>query len=192
MPGSRAHRWCRLVSSGPTRAQHLVVVGRVCGAFGVRGWLRVRSYTRPAENILAYSPWYLRREASDDAANDADEAHRVVAGEARADGVVAQIDGVADRDAAAALAGARVMVPRSSFPAVGAREFYWADLEGLKVTNLEGVELGAISHLFETGANDVMVVTDGERERLIPFTKDAVKKVDLESRMMQVDWDPEF
>ncbi len=180
------------MSSGPTRAQHLVVVGRVCGAFGVRGWLRVRSYTRPAENILAYSPWYLRREASDEAANGADEAHRVVAGEARADGVVAQIDGVADRDAAAALAGARVMVPRSSFPAVGAREFYWADLEGLEVRTAKGALLGRVQGLLETGANDVMVV-QGERRRLIPFILDAtVREVRLDEGVVVVDWEPEF
>ena len=149
------------MSSGPTRAQHLVVVGRVSGAFGVRGWLRVRSYTRPAENILAYSPWYLRRDASDEAANGG-EPHRVVAGEARVDGVVVQIDGVADRDAAAALAGARVMVPRSSFPAVGAGEYYWSDLEGLEVRTAKGELLGRVQGLLETGANDVMIV-QGER-----------------------------
>jgi 16S rRNA processing protein RimM len=71
-------------------------------------------------------------------------------------------------------------------------EYYWADLEGLRVVNLEGVEFGTVSHLFETGANDVLVVTDGERERLIPFTRNAVKKVDLAAREIRVDWDPEF
>jgi len=179
------------VSSEPTRAQPLVVVGRVIGPFGVRGWLRVRSYTRPAENILAYSPWYLAREGSDDEANDA-EVRRVVAGEVRGEGVVAQIEGVADRDTASALGGSRVMVPRSRFPATGTREFYWADLEGLEVRTAKGELLGRVQALLETGANDVMVV-QGERRRLIPFILDVtVRDVRLDEGVVIVDWEPEF
>ncbi len=168
-----------------------MVVGRVTGAFGVRGWLKVRSYTEPAENILAYSPWYLRRDAVEEAEN-AGRVHRVVAGEARGEGVVAQLEGIDDRDTAAGLAGSRVMVPRSRFPAAGAREFYWTDLEGLEVRTEAGEVLGRVQGMLETGANDVMIV-QGDRRRLIPFILDAtVLDVRLDEGVLIVDWALDF
>ena len=92
----------------------------------------------------------------------------------------------------AALIGTEIAVRREELPPPEPGTYYWADLEGLTVVNLDGAVLGTVSHLFETGANDVLVVVDGERERLIPYTREAVKQVDLQARMIRVDWDPEF
>jgi 16S rRNA processing protein RimM len=158
-----------------------VAVGRVAGFFGIRGWVKVYSYTRPREAILSYSPWLVElggtwRELE------------VAEGQVHGKGIVARITGVGDRDQAAQLLGAEIAVAMSRFPATAANEYYWADLEGLRVVNLLGQELGHVDHLFETGANDVLV-TRGERERLIPFTKNAIQRVDLASGVIHVDWD---
>ena len=102
------------------------------------------------------------------------------------------LEGIADRDAAEALPGVEVAVWRDGLPALAEGEFYWSDLVGLTVATTEGVDLGVVDRMMETGANDVLVVK-GERERLIPFLMDdVVRQVDLEAGHMEVDWDPEF
>jgi 16S rRNA processing protein RimM len=164
----------------------LVVLGRISGIHGLRGEVKVYAETRERDAILRYNPWYLRGAGGW-------QPRRLLAGHVQGSGVVvAQLEGIEDRDQARALIGAEIAVRREQLPPAGRGEYYWADLEGLKVVNLAGQELGVVSHLFETGANDVLVVRDGTRERLIPFTKDAVLKVDLVARVLRVDWDAEF
>lgn len=159
-----------------------VVVGRIAGVYGVRGWVRVQSYTSPAENILDYTPWSL----------GGGRQVVVVSGRRHGSGLAVQLDGIKDRDGAALLIGSEIAVPRAQLPAAAEGEYYWADLIGLRVVNLEGVELGRVDHLFETGANDVLVVRGG-RERLIPYVLgQAVQEVRLDKGLMRVDWDPEF
>lgn len=161
-----------------------ILLGRVLGAFGVRGELKLQSYTDPPARLLKYQPWILVHRG----------AEREIAGAKGRDtakGVLLTLPDVTDRDQAEALAGAEVWVPRSRLPAPKPGEYYWVDLEGLRVVNREGVVLGTVSHLFETGANDVIVLA-GERERLIPFLDDFVLDVDFESGQLTVDWDPEF
>lgn len=172
-------------ASGQDVTDDYVVLGRVSGIYGVHGWVKVYSETRVREDILGYDRWYLRRPQGW-------QAVRLIEGRAQAGGVIAQLEGIEDRDQARALIGTEIAVKKAQLPPVGPGEYYWADLEGLKVVNLEGVELGTVSHLFETGANDVLVVVDAERERLIPFTKDAVQGVDLKARVIRVDWDADF
>lgn len=113
------------------------------------------------------------------------------------EGLVARLDGIDDRDRAVDLVGNEVAIQMSQLPPVAQDEFYWAQLEGLRVVNLEGEELGCVSHLFETGANDVLVVrhgrddeTDAGRtgERLIPYVKGVVRSVDLDGGVITVDW----
>jgi 16S rRNA processing protein RimM len=163
-----------------------VILGKITGLYGVRGWVKVYSHTEPRANIVKYSPWLIRKPGADW------QEITVRSGKAHGKGVVAQLQGVNDRDQAAQLMGAEIAVPRSQLPAAAEGEYYWADLVGLHVVNLEGVELGKVSHLMETGANDVLVVK-GERERLIPFLQpDVVTEVDLDTGRIQVDWDPEF
>lgn len=162
-----------------------VIVGRVSGLFGVQGWVKVFSHTAPRENIINYSPWQLKL-------GSGWKELTVKAGRAQGRGLIAQLEGIADRDAAAALVGAEIAVCREQLPAAAEDEYYWADLEGLRVITRDGVELGIVSHLLATGANDVLVVR-GERERLIPYIPgQVVVDVDLNAGTLRVDWDPEF
>jgi 16S rRNA processing protein RimM len=162
-----------------------VAVGRIAGLFGVRGWVKVYSYTDPRDNVVGYSPWHLVIDGQS-------RQVKVLAGRAHGDGVVALIDGVQDRDAAAALVGAEIEVDRAVFGKAGRQQFFWTDLQGMKVQTLTGESLGVVDHLFETGANDVMVVV-GERRHLVPFLFGrVVTGVDTEQRLITVDWDPEF
>jgi 16S rRNA processing protein RimM len=161
-----------------------VTVGRVSGLFGVRGWVKVFSHTEPRDNILEYQPWLLEIAGET-------RAYRVVDGRAHGKGIVAQLEGVETRDDAAVLIGSDIAVERAQFAPLRAGEYYHADLEGLDVVTADGVPLGRVSHLFDTGANAVMVLK-GERERLVPFTPQAVLDVDMDARRITVDWDPEF
>lgn len=164
----------------------MVLLGRVHGAFGVRGELKLESFTAPHSAIFRYQPWTLRD------AQGRERALRGARGRETHKGVVATFPDVADRDAAEALRGAEVWVARSVLPPPKPGEYYWVDLEGLRVVNLQGVEFGRVSHLFSTGANDVLVVR-GERERMLPFVEpEYVRSVDFEAGSITVDWDPEF
>lgn len=163
----------------------LLVMGQIASPFGVKGWVRVNAYTAMADNLLDYSPWYLNLQGGW-------QATEPVAGRPHGKGLVVQLKECHDRDAAAALTGTDIGVYRSQLPPAGADEYYWSDLIGLQVVTREGQVLGVVDHLFETGANDVMVVK-GEQEYLVPFIKEQViESVDLESRIIRVDWDPDF
>lgn len=170
----------------PDAGQRLITVGRLHGAFGVRGEVKLESHTDPASAIARYQPWILR---------DARGGERSVAGvrvRTGGKGLIATLPEVTDRDSAEALRGTEVLVPRSALPPPAPGEYYWVDLEGLRVVNLEGVEFGRVSHLFDTGANLVLVVI-GERERMIPFVQpDYVQGVDFTAGVITVDWDAEF
>jgi len=162
-----------------------VVLGRVSGLFGVRGWIKVHSGTDPREGIIRYSPWQLK-------AGGEWCSVKLEAGRRQGNNVVVKLAGIDDRDAAAALLNAEIAVWRDQLPAASEGEIYWADLEGLAVRTEDGVELGHVDHLLETGANDVLVVR-GERERLIPFLREqVVRRVDFDERVVIVDWDPDF
>lgn len=144
------------------------------------------SHTRPRENIVRYRPWYLRRPGSDW------EARGVLEGRIQGKGVVARLEGCEDRDQARQLIGCEIGIRREQLPAPAQGEYYWADLVGLEVKDTAGVSLGRVVHLFDTGANDVMVV-QGERERLIPFvTGRVVLEVDIATGCIRVDWDRDF
>jgi len=160
------------------------VVGRIVGAHGVCGWVKVHSYTQPMENILTYSPWYLRHDGEW-------QARRPEKGRRQGRGVVAQIAGCGERDAALSLRGCDIAVRREQLPPAAEDEYYWNELIGLEVVTTDGRSLGRVDHLLQTGANDVLVVR-GDRERLLPFIETVVLTVDLETGCIEVDWDPEF
>ena len=159
-----------------------VVLGRISGLFGVRGWVKVYSYTDPREAVLNYDRWLLSgkngwREAT------------VAEGKRHGKTVIVRIEGYDDRDAAAGLIGTEIGVPRDELPDTRDDQYYWSDLEGLNVVDREGAVLGKVNYLLETGANDVMVVK-GEQERLIPFVIDkVVLGVDLAKGEISVDWE---
>ena len=175
-----------MVDREPSEAAEsgLVVMGRIVGVHGVRGWVKVRSHTRERTGILDYDHWTLRL-------GDCWREFGLAEGRVQGAGLVARLEGCADRDAAAVLVGADIAVRRSQLPVLESGTYYWAQLEGLKVVNVQGVEFGRVSGMIETGANDVMVVTGG-RERLIPFVRGVVQTVDLDAGTLCVDWDADF
>ena len=161
-----------------------VILGRVSGVFGVKGWLKVQSYTEPRDNIVGFGAWTLRM-------NGVDHSFEVEEGHSHAGSVVAKLNGVDDRDRARAWVGADIVVPREQLPATAAGELYWTDLEGLEVRTTSGIVLGKVDHLLATGGNDVLVL-DSSPQRLIPFVGAVVKDVDLEARLIVVDWSPDY
>jgi 16S rRNA processing protein RimM len=167
------------------REARRVILGRVSGLHGVRGWLKVLSYTEPRGNILSYPRWQLHT------ANGW-QTLALAAGQSHGDRVRAQLEEVNDRDQAVAFVGADIAVMRDEMPATAAGEYYWSDLEGLTVRTVAGEDLGRVVQLFSTGSNDVMVVA-GDRERLLPFVPGTVvRDVDLARGEIRVDWDAAF
>jgi len=167
-------------------ADGLLVVGKVVGLSGVQGWIKLESYTEPRMRIFAYQPWHISKGGE---CREISGAH----GREQGKGMIASLPGILDRDAAAALIGSEIRVPRSALPKPKRGEYYWTDLEGMEVVAVDGTALGRVTHLFATGANDVLVARDGERERLIPFVLNQfVHEVDLDKRRITVDWDPNF
>lgn len=159
-------------------------MGRILAPFGVKGWVKVQPNTAEVRNLLAYRSWWVGQEG------DWREA-AVAEAKVQGDAVVAQLEGCEDRDAAAALRGKTVAVPRAALPAAKSGEYYWADLIGLAVVNEESLELGRVVGMLETGANDVLVV-QGERERLIPFIATVIREVNLASGVVRVDWAADY
>ena len=176
-----------------------VEVGRVIGAWGVKGGIRVKPFAADPQALFSSKRWYLQPPQTvlppgSRVAPPLPALLRVVQAREHGDGVVATVHDIGDRDAAQALAGARVFVPRASFPTPDEGEFYWVDLIGLVVANRAAVELGTVTGLIETGPHCVLrVVSAGQapRERLIPFVAAYVDAVDLPGRRIAVDWDPE-
>jgi 16S rRNA processing protein RimM len=161
---------------------NLVILGRISGLFGIKGWFKVHSYTEPREAILGYKTWLLQ-------VGDGWRPAGLAEGKKHGKTVIARLDGVADREKAAAYLGIEVAVSRNDMPKLGAGEYYWADLEGMQVVNKDDRVLGKVSYLLATGANDVLVV-QGDQEILIPYLQgDVVKSVDLASGVISVDWD---
>ncbi|MGI9295202.1 MAG: ribosome maturation factor RimM [Pseudomonadales bacterium] len=167
------------------------MVGRIVGAFGVQGWLRVQSFTEPPQNLSEYRNWYIEtatgwRELETDQRKW------------RGDRLTVHVKGCDDRDQAQALAQHNIGIASEELPNLAVDEFYWHQLQGLQVFSEGDVLLGKVDRLLETGANDVLVVTscDGSidnQERLIPYLPgQVVKAVNLAAGEMRVDWDPTF
>lgn len=163
-----------------------ILLGRIVGAFGIRGQIKIESWTEPRDAIFRYQPWILR----DDSGNEREFSG--ARGKESGKHLVATFPDVIDRDVVEAMRGTEILVPRSSLPPPKPGEFYWIDLEGFRVVNVDGQDYGTVSHLFSTGANDVLMVR-GERERLVPFVEpDYVKSIDFDAGLITVDWDPDF
>ena len=161
-----------------------VLLGRIAGPFGTRGWVKVRSSTEPPENILRYAPWHLGRDGYWFRIG-------VAEGRLQGGGVIARLEGCHGRDEADGYRGCEIAVERSRLPEAGDGEYYWTDLVGLRVVTGDGADLGEVERMMETGANDVMVVRGGV-ERLIPFLSGTVvRSVDVERGRVVVDWHPD-
>ena len=160
-----------------------IALGYVSAVHGIKGWVKIHSWTRPMEAILQYQPWLLGEER---------KPVKIVDGRKQGKGLAALLPGYNDREQAATLVGLQIFVRRDQLPATAAGEYYWSDLEGLEVKTTGGELLGRVERLMETGANDVLVIR-GDRDHLVPFIQGQyVKRVDLDDGLIEVDWDPEF
>ena len=159
-----------------------VVLGRVSGLFGVKGWVKIHSFTNPRDALLEYTGWVIE-------SGGVWQEIELAEGKRHGKTVIARFGGIEDRDAAAVFVNCALGVPRQTLPATGADEHYWSDIEGLRVERKDGTSLGTVAYLLETGANDVMVV-QGDQEVLIPYLiGDVIKNVDLENGVISVDWE---
>lgn len=180
----------QVLQSGTQLPDDLVLVGYIAGAYGLKGWVRIRPYSAEADALLHAKTWWI----------DKPDMHDVAMMQSKSHGgdVVAQLMGVADRDAADALKGATVQIARSHFPALSDGEFYWVDLIGLAVENLQGELLGEVSDLMDNGAHPILrvaVVSDDKKsagELLIPFVDQFVITVDRAARKITVDWGRDY
>ncbi len=162
-----------------------VVLGRVSGLFGVRGWVKIHSHTSPRENILYYKRWNLSLDGKQ-LEVALSQGHR------QSKGIVALIDGFNERTASEQLIGAEISVGRDELKSLKPGEYYWSDLIGCQVINLEGELLGEVEDMIETGANDVMVVKGEGGERLLPFVDPWLVEVELEKKRITVEWEADF
>ncbi|MDH0141924.1 ribosome maturation factor RimM [Aquipseudomonas alcaligenes] len=176
--------------SATPSVEDLIVLGKITSVHGVRGEVKIYSFTDPIDNLLGYPAWTLKRDG---------EVKQVelVSGRLQGKILVAKLRGLDDREVARTFAGFDICVPRALLPDLDDGEYYWHQLEGLKVIDLQGQLLGRLDHLLETGSNDVMVVKPcpgslDDRERLLPYTEQCVQKVDLAAGEMRVDWDADF
>jgi len=159
-------------------------MGRITAPYGVKGWIKIHPYTDTIEGLARYATWWLGEEG---------EWRKTAVIQTRPQGktLVAKLQGCDDRAAALLLKNLYIAVQRSDLPAAGEGEYYWTDLVGLEVVNLNGESLGVVRELFATGANDVLRV-QGERERLIPFIPQVVREVSLDSAVIRVDWELDY
>lgn len=159
-------------------------MGHVTAPYGVQGWIKVHPYTETDRALTGYATWWLGK-------NGTYTAYAVEEAKVHSGEVVAKLPGIDDRDAAFSLRGMEVAIPRAELPKPGRNEYYWSDLIGLNVVNTEGVAFGTVSSVLATGANDVLVV-NGDQERLIPFLKHVIHKVDLERGTIIVEWGADY
>ena len=165
-----------------------IIVGKINGVYGVKGWVKVFSETDPREGITKYNPWYLKQQGKW-------REVKVESGRRQAKTIVAKLEGFDDRDESMLLNGAVIGIEPGQMASLKQDEFYWRDLMGCRVVNQQDIELGVVDKLLETGANDVLVVKSDQddRELLIPWTiGTTVIKVDLKQHLISVDWDEDF
>ncbi len=167
------------------RSRESILVARVVDAFGVKGQIKLHSFTEKSSNLLNYQDWIL------DIPEKGRHPYTVETSKMHGRFLVASLTGVDDRDKALNLKGAEVYVSKESLPKLDADEYYWSELIGLKVVNIDGTEYGYIDQIMETGANEVLVVV-GESTKLIPFISDAIHSVDLIGSVVCVEWFENF
>lgn len=159
-------------------------MGRIAGIYGVSGWVRIMSYTRPRENIFYYKTWYVRQDGQW-------VVMTLKTGRQHGKGLIASLQDIDDRESARALINAEIAIERGQLPALPEGEYYWCDLIGLSVTNQAGIPLGKVDEIYETGANDVLAIA-GEKRILFPLIQGThVLDIDLKQGMIRIDWRPE-
>ncbi|MEW5903566.1 MAG: ribosome maturation factor RimM [Pseudomonadota bacterium] len=160
-------------------------MGKIVAAQGIQGWVKVQTFTEYLDSLFDYDTWYIGDES-------AWQPVEVLDAKVHGKVLIAKLQGIADRTAAERLKGKLIAIPRAELPEQDEDEYYWADLIGMSVRNLQGEELGIVDNLMETGANDVLMVNGGYGELLIPFIDNVVQQVDREARQIQVDWQADY
>jgi 16S rRNA processing protein RimM len=168
------------------REQDRVVLGRITGPFGIRGWLKVASYTDPQEQILDYAVWRA------DLPGGGSRELRHAESRAHGKGLAVRIEGIDDRNGAEALGRPDLWIERRELPELRTGEFYRADLIGFEVVNLAGQPLGRVDHFLDLPAANAVMVVKGEREQWVPIGRQQLFRVDSGQGRITVDWDPEF
>jgi len=173
-----------------------VEVGRIADAWGIKGWFKVLPYSASPEALFSSKRWFLKPAERGAKTFSNTLLLKIIEAKEHSDSVVATGHEVPDRTAAELLKGARIFISRSSFPTTAVDEYYWVDLIGLDVVNREGVNLGVVKELLHTGPQTVLVITYTEngsiKERMIPFVGVYIDDVNLVSRQMMVDWQPDY
>lgn len=161
-----------------------ITIGKLGSTYGIKGWLKVNSFTESVEDILRYQPWYLEEK-------DSWQPVKVLSGRMHGKGIVVHLAGLESPEQARLLTGKKIAIKRSQLPDLTGNDYYWDDLIGLAVVNNQGQTLGIVSYLLETGSNDVLVIKDSNnREHGIPYLiNDVITRVDLVARVIEVNWD---
>jgi 16S rRNA processing protein RimM len=167
----------------------LVEVGRLGAAHGVRGWLRVQSFTDPPQRLFEWRSWHLQVQGKE--GNSAIRDVKLLEARPQGNGWIARLEGVDERDAASRLTGQMILVEREQLPPAEGREHYRDDLVGFEARNLEGILLGAVDHFVDTPGNVVMVIK-GAREHWVPVTGQHLRSIDKDARAVIVDWPEDF
>jgi 16S rRNA processing protein RimM len=169
-------------------------MGRVIAPYGVKGWVKVHAYTEDRATLLDYAAWWIRPRAGSGNTAGGWRECKVEASREHGATLIAQLAGIGDREAAAALKGADIGVPRAALPPAEDDEIYYSDLVGLAVMNRQGVRLGVVARVQDFGAHPVLCVADaaGAAERMIPFVAAYVDAVDVAGGRIDVDWQPDY
>jgi 16S rRNA processing protein RimM len=171
-------------------AKKKVLVGTIGKPYGLKGWVKINSYTEPVSNILDYRPWYL--EAPRKSSHPPILPIEIIEQRAQGQQILARLSTCTTPESACLYTNYKIYVEREKFSALVEGQYYWTDLEGLKVYTCENIYLGIISAIYATGANDILVIVDKKRH-LVPFLLDqTIKSIDLENKIMIVDWEAEF
>ena len=164
----------------------LIVIGKIVGVYGIKGWFKILSFTRPRENIFNYGPWLVKQ-------NSEWLEIKLLEGKPQGKGLIASLEGITDRNEAMALVSSEIAIDRDQLPAAKEGEFYWHDLIKMQVINKQNEMLGVVTELLETGVNDVLVVEADKQRYLIPYVLDVyIKDVDTEQGVIQVDWQSDY
>lgn len=175
-----------------SKSDDYILLGKISGVHGIKGWVKVFSYTSPRVKITEYSQWYMK--------GSKDQSWKpleLIEGKIQGKNIIARLDGVNHRDEAEALVGTEIAIHKDQLEVLAENEYFWKDLIGLSVETISGEKLGQIDWIFNTGSNDVIIVKDNDsadlKEHLLPYLfDDVIKSVDIENSLMIVDWDPEF
>jgi len=175
-----------------SQSDDYILLGKVSGVHGIKGWVKVFSYTSPRVKITEYTQWYMKG-----IKDQSWVSRKLIEGKEQGKNIIARLDDVNYRDEAEALVGTEIAIHKDQLEVLAENEYFWRDLIGLSVETISGEKLGQIDWLFDTGSNDVIIVKDTEsaveKEHLVPYLfGDVIKSVDLEKSLMVVDWDPEF